>query len=49
MISKNFSDFEIVLYNMEKKDKYNLYEKQMNNFIKNNILKIYSKQNKKKF
>jgi len=47
MISKNFSDFEIVLYNMEKKDKYNLYEKQMNNFIKNNILKIYSKQNKK--
>ena len=46
MMSKNFSDFEIVLYNMEKKDTYNLYEKQMDNFIKNNILKIYKKQNK---
>ena len=46
MMSKNFSDFEIVLYNMKKKDTYNLYEKQMDNFIKNNILKIYTKQNK---
>ena len=46
MMSKNFSDFEIVLYNMEKEDTYNLYEKQRNNLIKNNILKIYTKQNK---
>ena len=45
--SKYSQDFEVVIYNnVEKMDITKLYEKQMNNYIKNNILKFYTTLNK---